>query len=165
MKKNPYQRVQTNIASPDVELTRAHTHTTSIHDRPLNETDETDDFNFLDEEHDADEIEPEFTLVDTVPIIRLQSQRAWYTSTTFCYILLTFSLLVISTAGTLLKKLPHTPPLLRAFWRLFMLSLILLPPFLYQLRQLTPELRSIYYSRHTWVLITFSALSSAAHFG
>lgn len=170
LKPNSYQRVESQ--STDLELTHlpqshpshlsSHSHTHS-HTYSLNERDEEDieDLDLLED----DEIEPEFTLVDTIPIVRVQQQSSIWSTKTYCYILLFISLLVISGAGTLMKKLPDTPPILRAFWRLFVLSLILFPGFLYQLRNISQTVKTIYFTKYTAGLMMISALSSAAHFG
>ena len=41
------------------------------------------------------------------------------------YVVLSVALLAISCSGTLLRNLPDTPPLLKAFWRLLFMSAVL----------------------------------------
>lgn len=104
----------------------------------------------------------------------------------FPYIILTLAILSISCAGTLLKLLSDTPPLLKAFWRLFFMSVVLSAGFAYQWKTLgnqpvehsssqsvnqlsnQPRLLTIkqkFWLRETWIVFMISGMSCSAHFG
>jgi hypothetical protein len=91
-----------------------------------------------DEENRTADVEEQFH--EARPIARLPSSssssssspssfrvrlRSFSTRFNRYYVVLFIAILAISCAGTLLRNLPDTPPLLKAFWRLFFMSIVL----------------------------------------
>src|SRR5690348_11281685 len=82
------------------------------------------------------------------------------------YLLLLLSILAISSASTLLQQLNPTPPLLKAYWRLSIVSLFMIVPFIYQYKQCTHEwLYEYYHGKYTYIYLLLASLCTAAHFG
>ena len=71
----------------------------------------------------------------------------------------------VSSAGALFQHVDAVPPLLRASWRLQLTSLVLLPMFLVQLRNMDENVMAQYRSSSTWAWLFASGLALAAHFG
>ena len=73
----------------------------------------------------------------------------------------------MASSGPLLKQLDRTPPLLKAFWRLFVHSLVMAPPAWVQLRRLqrnTPDLYARYWAADTWRVLLRSGAALSLHF-
>ena len=77
------------------------------------------------------------------------------------YALLALALIAVSSAGAVLQQMEGIPPLLKASWRMYGTSLVLVPGFLYQLN--SEDRDSI--SMKDCYLILISALFLALHFG
>lgn len=77
------------------------------------------------------------------------------------YALLALALIAVSSAGAVLQQMEGIPPLLKASWRMYGTSLVLVPGFLYQLNAI--DRASI--SMNDCYLILLSALFLALHFG
>ena len=77
------------------------------------------------------------------------------------YALLALALIAVSSAGAVLQQMEGIPPLLKASWRMYGTSLVLVPGFLYQLN--AEDRDSI--SMKDCYLILISALFLALHFG
>ena len=71
----------------------------------------------------------------------------------------------VSSAGALFQHVEEIPPLLRASWRLQLTSIVLAPLALYQWKGTPDDIKSMYWSKRSWVLISASGLALAAHFG
>lgn len=81
------------------------------------------------------------------------------------YLLLCLSIFAMSCAGTLLQELHSTPPLLKSFWRLLCLSLVLFPPFVRQfIRTDYHYLKHTYCTWRTSLYMSVAALATALHF-
>ena len=77
------------------------------------------------------------------------------------YALLALALIAVSSAGAVLQQMEGIPPLLKASWRMYGTSLVLVPGFLYQLNakdRVSISMKDCY-------LILISALFLALHFG
>ena len=79
--------------------------------------------------------------------------------------LLVAAVIGVSSAGALFQHVDAIPPLLRASWRLQLTSLVLLPMFLVQLRNMDEHVSSQYRSSTTWRWLVASGVALAAHFG
>ena len=79
--------------------------------------------------------------------------------------LLVAAVVGVSSAGALFQHVNAVPPLLRASWRLQLTSLVLLPMFLVQLRNMDEQVGSQYRSATTWRWLFASGVALAAHFG
>ena len=79
--------------------------------------------------------------------------------------LLVAAVVGVSSAGALFQHVNAVPPLLRASWRLQLTSLVLLPMFLMQLRNMDEQVGSQYRSATTWRWLFASGVALAAHFG
>jgi len=83
----------------------------------------------------------------------------------YYYFLLFICLLAISCAGTLFRLLDETPPLLKAFWRLFFMMFYLIGGFVVQWRQATEETKTLWKSKRIQLLFVIGGLVTAIHFG
>ena len=79
--------------------------------------------------------------------------------------LLVAAVVGVSSAGALFQHVNAVPPLLRASWRLQLTSLVLLPMFLVQLRNMDEQVGSQYRSATTCRWLFASGVALAAHFG
>ena len=80
------------------------------------------------------------------------------------WLILFLALLAISCAGTLLRVLADTPPLLKGFWRLFFVSWYLGLGFAWQLWHCDAELRARFFHWRTQSLLLVTGLITAVHF-
>ena len=80
------------------------------------------------------------------------------------YFILFLSLLAISCAGTLLRKLEPTPVFLKAFWRLFFISWYLAIGFIYQWRHTDDETRQRFLQGRTLLILTTTGVITSIHF-
>jgi drug/metabolite transporter (DMT)-like permease len=80
------------------------------------------------------------------------------------YCVMAASLIAISCAGTLLRKLDPTPPFLKAFWRLFFISWYLMIGFIVQWRQSEQEIRTRFLTRNTLLILFATGLITSVHF-
>lgn len=77
------------------------------------------------------------------------------------YALLAIALVAVSSAGAVLQQMEGVPPLLKASWRMYGTSIVLLPGFFYQWYHVSDGLPP----RKDWFLICLSSLFLALHFG
>lgn len=80
------------------------------------------------------------------------------------YIVLGASLLAISCAGTLLRKLATTPPFLKGFWRLFFISWALGIGFVVQYRRASDEVRRAFCTARTQLILACTGVVTSIHF-
>jgi len=79
----------------------------------------------------------------------------------FAWPLLVIAVIAVSSAGAILQQMSAVPPLLRASWRMYATSIVLLPGLLYQLsndKLVKPNKRDC-------ILIIYSSIFLAMHFG
>ncbi len=83
------------------------------------------------------------------------------------WVILGAAVLAVSSAGAVFQLMNEVPPLLRASWRLQATALLLLPPFLYQLRATRSDLkmRKRLSNPRVWLIVTGSGLFLWIHFG
>lgn len=84
---------------------------------------------------------------------------------TWVWVLLIAAVCGVSSAGALFQHVGVIPPLLRASWRLQLTSIVLAPFALYQWRGVSAEIKTMYWTKRSWLLIAASGLALAAHFG
>ena len=77
------------------------------------------------------------------------------------YALLAIALVAVSSAGAVLQQMDGIPPLLKASWRMYGTSIVLLPGFFYQWHGADESALG----RRDWLLICLSAVFLALHFG
>lgn len=77
------------------------------------------------------------------------------------YALLGIALIAVSSAGAVLQQMDGVPPILKASWRMYGTSLVLLPGFIYQWFRNTEWSMD----KRDWMLIFSSAVFLALHFG
>jgi len=71
----------------------------------------------------------------------------------------------VSSAGALFQHVEEIPPLLRASWRLQLTSIVLAPLALFQWRATPDDVKSMFWTKESWLLLLASGLALAAHFG
>jgi len=77
------------------------------------------------------------------------------------YALLAVALVAVSSAGAVLQQMDGVPPLLKASWRMYGTSIVLIPGFIYQWNRMEEgTLQS-----RDWLLMSISAIFLALHFG
>ena len=77
------------------------------------------------------------------------------------YALLAVALVAVSSAGAVLQQMEGVPPLLKASWRMYGTSIVLIPGFIYQWNRMEEgTLQS-----RDWLLMSVSAIFLALHFG
>jgi len=77
------------------------------------------------------------------------------------YALLAVALVAVSSAGAVLQQMEGVPPLLKASWRMYGTSIVLIPGFIYQWNRMEEgTLQS-----RDWLLMSISAIFLALHFG
>jgi drug/metabolite transporter (DMT)-like permease len=82
------------------------------------------------------------------------------------WVVLGAALVAISCAGTLLRQLAPTPPLLKSFWRLFFVAWFLGVGFVWQWRgTATAEQKERFRDVQTMALLFLTGAITAAHFG
>ncbi len=87
---------------------------------------------------------------------------------TFAWVILATSVLAVSSAGAVFQLISEVNPILRASWRLQATSLILFPPFIYQvvnLRKNDPKMFSRIKERQVILAIIGSSICLWIHFG
>ena len=77
------------------------------------------------------------------------------------YVLLALALVAVSSAGAVLQQMEGVPPLLKASWRMYGTSIVLIPGLIYQWSRMEEgTLQS-----RDWLLMSISAIFLALHFG
>ena len=110
--------------------------------------------------HPAQSVLPPLTNASTRPSLSsLRAQLNRY------YVVLFFAILAISCSGTLLRNLPLTPPLLKAFWRLLFMSGVLAVGAVYQWRTADEALLDHCLSNDAVATVVAGGLAASAHFG
>ena len=85
------------------------------------------------------------------------------------YALLALALIAVSSAGAVLQQMEGIPPLLKASWRMYGTSLVLVPGFLYQLNAIDRASISmndcylILFPRSSWHFISVVGFGARPH--
>ncbi|KJE95326.1 hypothetical protein CAOG_05785 [Capsaspora owczarzaki ATCC 30864] len=81
------------------------------------------------------------------------------------WVILCLALVAVSSAGTAFKHIDDVTPFLRASWRLFVTSLVLLPPAVFQFARADASLRAQCLKPSALLAILFGGICLACHFG
>ncbi len=93
--------------------------------------------------------------------LEMKSQRVWL------WLLLTFAIVSISSAGAVFQLMEEVPPLLRASWRFQLTALLMAPVFFVQLREMKQDqnaMKRFNLSETRWILFG-SGISLGLHMG